>query len=88
MNGEADEFCAAKAFDTSLQADTSRISIFTNDSDLVVYGLPEHVRVVQINEMSNSNDASERMLKNLEFSRWSASRGLSRLLALLDILTY
>lgn len=67
VNGEADDFCAAKALEVSQQAGVLQITIFTNDSDLIVYGLGDTTRVVQINEMSTGLDGHGQVLMGLEF---------------------
>lgn len=69
VDGEADEFCAAKAFDVSQRTSDAQISIFSNDSDLVIYGLSDRVRVVQINEMSHAQNDDKPVLQSLEFCK-------------------
>lgn len=67
VRGEADEFCAAAALDISMQGDSPQLTIFTNDSDLIIYGLRDRVRVVQINEMSYEEDGRGTALTSLEY---------------------
>lgn len=69
VDGEADEFCAAKAFELSTKAEHPQTSIFTNDSDLIVYGLCDNVRVLQINEMTHDQDDRGRTLMSLEYCK-------------------
>lgn len=44
-------------------------SIFTNDSDLIVYGFDNRVRVVQINEMVRDDDERGSTLSSLEYCK-------------------
>lgn len=73
VDGEADDFCAAKTFGLSRNANCTQVTIFTNDSDLVIYNLPKPVRVVQINEMSHSQDERGSLLTSLAFCRYTIS---------------
>lgn len=56
VDGEADDFCAARAMDLALAGDQTQVSIFTNDSDLMLFNFDRHVRIVQISEMSFDED--------------------------------
>lgn len=68
VDGEADEFCAAHALEISPASDSSlATTIFTNDSDLIVYGLGDSTRIVQINDMSYGKDEHQDVLHGLEF---------------------
>lgn len=69
VNGEADEFCAAKAMAMSPNAASPQSTIFTNDSDLILHGLSGSARVVFINEMFWNEDERGQRLDSLEFCR-------------------
>lgn len=58
VDGEADELCAAKAVNVSLTRDCSQVSIFTNDSDLMLFDFDRNVRIINIGEMSSNEDHS------------------------------
>ena len=71
VDGEADTFCAAAAFETVGEDFNNQIqrtfSIFTNDSDLLIYRTRPNVRVVLIREISEHEHGNERRMRALCF---------------------
>lgn len=67
VDGEADDFCAAKAMNMSQEDARPHFSIFTNDSDLIIPGVGDRVRVVLINEMSSDMEGGTQTLSGVEF---------------------
>ena len=69
VDGEADTFCAAAAFETVGEDFNNQIqrtfSIFTNDSDLLIYRTRPNVRVVMIREIREHEHGNERRMRAL-----------------------
>lgn len=66
VNGEADSFCAAAAADPARRY-SGGSTIFTNDSDLVLFDFDEAVRVAIINEMQEGGSVDGNRLEVFDF---------------------
>lgn len=71
VNGEADGFCAAAALKASHGRFDIAVSIFTNDSDLIVYHSGPQTRIVMMNQMKFSNSKTGKVLEGFEY--WPAN---------------
>lgn len=83
--GEADTFCAAAALRLAQRDPTQAVTIFTNDSDLIVYESGPQTRVVLINSMEEiKQDDGEKALHGLE--HWPAALARSGKFPLKDLI--
>ena len=67
VDGEADAFCAAAAYEIASDDGYVSISIFTNDSDLLIWESGWQTRIVMIDEMTENEDESGMTLQALRF---------------------
>ena len=71
VDSEADTFCAAAALKASVDSPSRPITIFTNDSDLMIYDSGPLTRVVMINQVEERDSNNGRVLHGFEF--WPAN---------------
>ena len=72
VSGEADAFCAAAAHEASYEDYRNKIrrsiSIFTNDSDLLIWNTGRNTTIVMIREIKEHDIGNERVMEALWFA--------------------
>jgi hypothetical protein len=72
VGGEADTFCAAAAYRASCEDYRNKvhrtISIFTNDSDLLIWNTGRNTTIVMIQEIQEQDIGNERVMEALWFA--------------------
>lgn len=67
VSGEADPFCAVAARNTALSNPEASVTIFTNDSDLIIYNSGPQTKVAMINSVEERDHGNGKVLEALQF---------------------